>query len=282
MRRLLWWSLWLVILAACSKEPRTFEELKNAGQKAFVEERYADARKYLAQAVALKSSDRDALYFLGISYQRDYLYDSALVFLKRADLLHPRDRQINLELYKVCLAMQDWRNATRAISVLASTGDNIENYYAQLVELNFKLENYPVAYLYLRKLHEKEPEVADHYLKLANMAKLLDSNDVAIAMIDSAIARFGQKDELTLNKGMYLSAKREFASAEALFRILVAKDSASVPYRINLAHALASQKEAAKKTEALKLYEALVPVVNDTIFKLDSLIGVLKEELRTK
>ncbi len=282
MKNFLLLAFFVVILAGCGKEPQTFEELKAAGQSAFLDEDYAGAREYLTRAVALQSSDRSVLFFLGLSYQRDYIFDSALFYLKRVDILYPDDREVNLELYKICLAMEDWRNAIRSIGVLVKTGDKAEDYYAQLAELNLKLENLPNAYYFSRETLKLFPDNPNYYLQLANVAAELDSMDIALATIDSALARFGERDELRLNKGLYLVAKNRAGDAERIFRDLAAKDTSFVPYRINLANALSSQKSTAKKAEALELYRQLQTLVGGEQFLIDSMIGVLENELADK
>ena len=98
--------------------------------------------------------------------------------------------------------------------------------------------------------------------------------DIALATIDSALARFGERDELRLNKGLYLVAKNRAGDAERIFRDLAAKDTSFVPYRINLA--------TAKKAEALELYRQLQTLVGGEQFLIDSMIGVLENELADK
>ncbi|MDH4157131.1 MAG: hypothetical protein OEW00_07640 [candidate division Zixibacteria bacterium] len=282
MKKYLLVAFCVVILTGCGKEPQTFEELKAAGRSAFLDDDYARAREYLTRAVALQSSDRSVLFFLGLSYQRDYIFDSALFYLKRVDILYPDDREVNLELYKVCLAMEDWRNAIRSIGVLVKTGDKAEDYYPQLAELNLKLENLPNAYYFSRETLKLFPDNPNYYLQLANVAAELDSLDISLATIDSALTRFGERDELLLNKGLYLVARNRPGDAERIFRDLAAKDTSFIPYRINLANALSTQKSTVKKAEALELYRQLQPLVGGEQFRIDSMIGVLEKELADK
>lgn len=266
------------ILLGCGKEPQTLEELIQAGEKAFLEEDYTKARKYLAKAIEQKPSDRHLLFLLGTSCQRDYLYDSAFYYLKRLDLLYPDDREINQQLYKIAPQVQEWNSAIQAIQVLIKTGDPEEKYYRDLAELNLRIQNFEVSYHYFRKLHARDTTDADLYLKVANLATDLDSFDVAIAVIDTAIERFGRNNEFLLNKGLYLAAARRYAEAEKILRELVARDSTAMPFQINLAHVLASQNNRAKKEEALAIYQKIRTQVAD-IFQVDSLIAKLQEEL---
>lgn len=269
----------ILMFSACAKEPQTFDELVKAGQTAFVRDDYVTARKYLGRAVQMRSSDKSVLYFLGISYQRDYAYDSAMVYLKRADLLFPNDREINLELYKVSLAMQDWENAIKALGVMVNTGDKIEDYYSQFAELNIKHDNFLAAYVFFGKLVEHEPDNPNWYLQQANVAIEIDSLQVAMAILDKGLDRFGNLDELLLNKSMYLTAAREYGQAEEILRILVGKDSSIIGYRNNLANVLLAQDKTSKKKEAYLILKSIQPLAIGSGLPIDSMVRALKEEL---
>jgi len=281
MRRFMFAILLVGFLGGCGKEPQTVAELSRAGEKAFDNHEYAKARKYLTKAVAKKPSDRHLLYLLGVSYQRDFLYDSAFHYLKRFDLLFPDDREVNLRLYEIAKTVKEWKSAIKAIQVLVETGDPAEQYHAELADLNLKIENYKVAYYFYRKLLEADPNNPNYYLLVANLATQLDSLDISLAVVDSALERFGDRDEFLVNKGLYLVAMKRYEESEATFRYLLAKDSSSLPAKLNLAHALATQDDRAKKREALQLYLQLRPVA-DEVLSLDSIIAALREELNIK
>ena len=281
MRNIVLGSLFFVLLSSCGQEPQTVEELQKAGEIAFGEADYAEARKLLAKAVAQRPSDPHLLYLLGVSYQRDYLYDSAFTYLKRADILFPNDRETNLALYDIAKALKEWRSAIKAIQVLIKTGDPADQYDRELAELNINNENYPVAYYYFRKLLQKEPDSSSHYLTVANLATELDSFEIAINVVDSAIERFGSSDELLVNKGMYLTALKKYGDGEGIFRSLMAKDSTASAYKLNLANALASQNNRTKKAEAYRLYLSIKDAFGPE-FRIDSLLQALEEELDIK
>ena len=278
MRKFIIAGLLFGLLISCENKPKTVDELTKAGERAFLAQDYSKARKYFSKAISQKPSDRRLLYLLGVSYGRDFLYDSAFHYLKQVDLLFPGDREVNLELYKIAKAIQEWKSAIKAIHVLIETGDPVEQYYKELGDLNIMVENYQVAYYFYRKLIEIEPDNPNNYLQVSNLAAQIDSLDVALTVIDSALERFDNRDIFMLNKGLYLSGKKRYKEAEAILRSLLAKDSSSLAYKLNLAHTLSSQDDRAKKKEALQLYLQLQPVASDQ-FQLDSLIDVLREEL---
>jgi tetratricopeptide (TPR) repeat protein len=281
MRKFMFAVLLVGFLGGCGKEPQTVDELSRAGEKAFYNHEYARARKYLSKAVAQKPSDRHLLFLLGVSYQRDFLYDSAFHYLKRLDLLFPDDREVNLRLYEIAKTVREWKSAIKAIQVLVKTGDPGERYHAELADLNLKIENYKVAYYFYRKLLEEDPNNPDNYLLVANLATQLDSLDVSLAVVDSALERFGDRDEFLVNKGLYLAAMKRYEESEATFRYLLAKDTSFLPAKLNLAHTLATQNDRAKKREALQLYLQLRPVAGE-VLSLDSIITALRKELNIK
>ncbi len=281
MRKFMFAVLLVGFLGGCSKEPQTVDELSRAGEEAFDNHEYAKARKYLTKAVAQKPSDRHLLYLLGVSYQRDFLYDSAFHYLKRFDLLFPDDREVNLRLYEIAKTVREWKSAIKAIQVLVKTGDSTEQYHAELADLNLKIENYKVAYYFYRELLEADPNNPDNYLLVANLATQLDSLDISLAVVDSALERFGDRVEFLVNKGLYLAAMKRYEESEATFRYLLVKDSSSLPAMLNLANTLATQNDRAKKREALQLYLQLRPVA-DEVLRLDSIIAALQEELNIK
>jgi tetratricopeptide (TPR) repeat protein len=268
-----------VVLLQCGNEPETLEELTSAGEKAFVDRDYARARKYLSQAVIKKSSDKHLLYLLGVSYARDFLYDSAFHYLKRADLLHPDDPEINKEILPLAKSLGEWKAAIQSIQAFIKNGEPIERYYRDLAELSVKEQNFPVAYIYYRKLLQQEPDDPDVHLQVANLAAHEDSIHVALRVIDSAIERFGEKEQFLLNKSLFLAGARRYREAESLVRSLLLKDSTKISYKLNLASVLASQSDLKKKREAYDIYRELDTILPVTDTLLDSTIAALEQVL---
>ncbi len=268
-----------IILAGCGREPETFDEYLSAGKQAFVKEEYQTARDYLAQAVLKQPSNKQALYFAGLAYSRDQMYDSALHYLGRANVLFPGDREINAELYRIAPKMGEWDVARGAIAVLVATGDPEEMYWDELVDLNVQREKFLQALFYARKILDQNPGNLTNWLTAANAAVEAESLDVAIALTDSAIARFGEKNELLVNKALYYSRADQYAKAEPLLRKVLAEAPDNVGIKLNLAHTLALQNDRTKKLEAMSLYEDLKEKVGPE-FKIDSLMMALDMELQ--
>ncbi|MBU8933659.1 MAG: hypothetical protein KOO62_06595 [candidate division Zixibacteria bacterium] len=278
MRRTCVLILLVLVLIGCSPEPESFEELMIAGKKAFIDEQYAEARGYLGRAVAEQPSDHDALYYLGLSYSRDFLLDSAYFFLSRANVLYPQEREINLELLTLARALKDNKSAIRAIRVLIATGDPERQYYETLASLYSREHNLPNAYHYVRLLLKSEPENIKWSIGVAMAASNIDSVHISLRVLDSAIEKFGPLPELRSNRATFLVAANKFAEAEQEMRELHAEDTTSIPYRINLANVLATQDDQQKKEEALGIYQSLLSLdLKD--FKIDSLISELEKEL---
>jgi len=267
----------LVLIIGCG-EPGTFEELKSEGLKKFSEGDYVKAREYLTKALEDKPSDKDLLYFTGMSYKREYLYDSALFYLKRADLLFPKDREINSEIYEVALAVEDWDYAIAAIMTLVDTGDKLESYYYQLADLYSRID-YPLnIFYYLQRAYEKGMDDPSRFLQYANAAAMVDSLDLAFEIIDSAITRFGEENRFLANKAKYYAFKDDYKTAEKMMRTVLERDTADPGIKFNLANILGLQDSKKKKREALELYRQVKPFIRE--YNIDSTIAALEEKLK--
>ncbi|UCD64337.1 MAG: hypothetical protein JSW34_02555 [Candidatus Zixiibacteriota bacterium] len=278
MKKLVWVLALLLFTVACDKEPETLADFEEAGRKAYLAEDYRQAREYLRKAVALKSSDRDVLYFLGMTFRREYILDSALFYLKRADLLHPEDREINAAIYPIAAELREWETAIRAINTLIRTGDPLEKYRFLLADLNAKQGNPWAAFQHAQALIEAAPDNPDHHYQLAMLAHEIDSVDLALAIIDSAIVRFGPQTRFLSAKGLFLITGGEFEQAEKLLRPIYEADTTVLVSKFNLAVALSLQQAAAKKREAYRLYREIQQLMVAD-YKIDSAVAALEAEL---
>jgi len=264
-------------LAGCGQD--SVQELQASGMRAFEDGDYKKARDYLLKGIAIEPSNKELLYYTGLSYKNDYLYDSALFYLKRLDILYPKDRETNLRLYEIALALEDWDYAMAAMGGLIGTGDSIEQYYAQYAEMWGRKDHPGNAYFYTKKALEVEPNDPNHYVRAARLAVLVEPGPAAIRWIDSAIARFGENDGFLSTKAEIYARQDNYPTAEKIFRALLAKDTSSYAQKINLANVLSSQDNRSKKREALGLYRGVVELAPPN-FRLDSLIQVLEKELK--
>ena len=279
VKRIMIALLFLPCLSGCSGEPESIDELKAAGQKAFLAEDYQEARQYFLKAVAKAPSDKELLYYTGMAYKRDYQYDSALFYLKRLDLLYPNDRETNLRLYEIALALEDWDYALAALGGLIRTGDNIEQYYSTYAELWAKNDHPGNAYYYAKKAIEVDPDRREWYVQTANLALTVEGNRSCLRWIDSAITRFGEEDEFFGAKAYLLARLDDYPAAEEIYRSLLSKDTGSVSARINLANVLDAQEDKIKKQEALELYRSVRDKATPD-FRIDSLIRELEAEIK--
>jgi tetratricopeptide (TPR) repeat protein len=215
---------------------------------------------------------------MGMSYQREYLLDSALFYLKRADLLHPNDREINQAIYPIAAELREWEVAARAVNVLIETGDSLAHYRLKLADLNLKMGNYIVAFIHMRKLLESSPDDPDRYYQMAVVAQQVDSIDVALAVVNDAIDRFGEQSRFLQTKGVLYTTLGEYEKAERILRRLLASESSSLIYKVTLANALAMQPSGKKKLEAFELYKQVQGKVSPAL-KVDSILTSLQQEL---
>lgn len=270
-----------VLLASCGRKSESFEALKSQGQRAFLNAKYADARRYFIKALTIKPSDRDLLYYTGLSYKRDYIYDSALSYLRRADLLYPGNREVNLEIYEAAVAAKSWTYAAGAIDVLVATGDPPDRYLDILAQIYTELdEPLNIAY-YLRKLVAAKPDNPAYYVRLINALLAADSIDAASIVSDSAMSRFGRSNELVACQANIDAYKGNFAQAEKVLRSLLTTDTTQdniYAYKLNLANILSTQKDKTKKREAIALYKEIRGQMKEQA-KVDSLITELEKSL---
>jgi tetratricopeptide (TPR) repeat protein len=279
MRTLFAAILLTLVIAGCSSEPQTAEELKKAGNKAFLAKDYAKARTYFLEALQKKPSDKDLLYFTGMSYKRDFILDSALIYLKKADLLHPDDREINMEIYDVAMTLGEWKYADLAIRTFIRTGDPESMYYRELADIATNMGNRSTAFYYLYKQYDEIGlQEAQRFSQLAGLAADVDSIGLAYRILDSAVTRFGQSDVFEMTRAKILFDDRKLTEAEALLRKLSAKYPDEADISLNLANALANQKSPAKKREALDMYRRIRPSYSNPAL-VDSIIANVERQL---
>ncbi len=271
-------SALLALLIGCGGS-ESVEELRKTGKKAFLEQDYSKARNLFLKGITIAPSDKDLLYFTALCYQRDFVYDSALFYLKRADLLYPDDRELNQTIREVALTLGEWKDAIHATYVLAETGDGYEQYFSQIAEMWNRAGSSLNALYWIRKAMDSQPDNPNWYLQTANFAAICDSFDLAITIMDSALHVFGEDFRFIANKATYYSHQGRYEEAEKLLRPIATCDTANAAYRLNLAHTLSSQKSRSKKREALKIYREIQSEI-DPGHHLDSLITKLEQELK--
>lgn len=278
MKRLRFLIAVIAVCLGCSAVDN-FEDLRRSGIHAYERGDYEKARERLLKAYRLNPSDRDNLYYLGLSYQMDAHYDSALHYLRLAEILNPDDKEIKNAVYQVAYALGDWENALQMKRELYLRGDDDALQHAEdLVELDSRTGRGMAAFYYARELLKESPDDPNRYLQFANACIIVDSSHLALRAMDSAIARFGPEDIFLSNKALYYAYRLDYDTAEAIFRALVARDTLDVAFKVNLANCLSSQEPREKKLEALEIYREIQPVV-DVRHKVDSLIANLEGEL---
>lgn len=268
------------LIAGCTGEPKTLEELTRAGDEAFTAEKYPDARKYYQKALLLKPSDRHLLYFTGMTFRREEQYDSALSYLKRADLLHPGDREINLEIHDMALKTEDHRYVINAIRTLVETGDSEQMYWRELAELYAKDSVPLMSFHYQKLIVNQHPDSPEEYMRLISMALAIESTQVAKDYLDSAEARFGVRNEIKANRAFVLAYERKYDEAEVLFREALAADSSILGFRLGLANVLSMSDDKKKLAEALEHFRMIRVRLGKNEYNIDSLITDIEQRIR--
>ncbi|MFH1685962.1 MAG: hypothetical protein ABIE70_00390 [bacterium] len=278
MKRFVVLLLLIGIIAGCSREPQTTEEFLAAGQRAFVDHDYFRARVCLNEVVRERPSDRLPLFLLGLAYFEDNMPDSAEFFLARVNMLFPKDIEIMEKLYQAQSQSGHWDEARRTMQELFLLGVPEADHLDEIFELSMNAKRFDHAYHWSRKLLQVNPDEPQRWLNTANLAAEVGSIYVAIDVIDSAIDRFGPREELLNNKGLFLVSTDDGARAEKIFRELVDLDTTKIEYRLNLANALSVQSDKKKKREAYRRYNDLADQIPNRVW-IDSTLTQLAEEL---
>lgn len=271
----------LLLLASCSGGGNDLESLRKNGRSAFNKGDYDKALEYLRKGLSQSQSDKEILFLLGQTFEKQQNLDSAYFYYKRCDLLHPKDKGVNQSLYDISITLQDYEQAIKSLQSLIAAGDSEEMYWQQLAELYLRVNNGIRAYIYYTKLLEKYPDEPKYYLMSSNIASHIDSLDAAIRITDAGIKKFGDREELLINKAIYLAGMGKYSQAEKIFRSQLEKSSNKEPIKLNLANVLTKQDNFKKKREGYNLYVELKE--NGTNFPfIDSVITQLETELGLK
>lgn len=271
-------GLVLLLTVSCSQKDDSPEELMVAGKAAFDNRDYYDARLKFAKAVEADPSGREHLLWLGRTYLRERMFDSAAFFLSRADLLFPDNREILLELYPACrdaMLYQEARRAGEKLLLMRAAGDTL---YEGLTEMAVRAGEYMHALYFSQELIKVFPDEAQYYLDAASLAAQNDSAALAVEILSQAVDRLGPKDGLIVNLAVVQVAAGDLASAERNFRLLLTSQPQSVEFKINLANVLSSQEQRSKKQEALQLYQEAIPYLPNGS-QVESKIAALRKEL---
>lgn len=275
-------TLTLLALGGCFSKEERFARFKQAGQDAFARGEFRMARQKFLGALELSSSDRDILYMIGLSYRRDNIFDSAQLFLKRAELYHPGDTAILHALYETAMITRSWQVALDAILALLNTGEPLEQHIDQMVPLYRLLEfPSPVAF-YLRQLVEKFPDSLRFRRDLVRVLCELDSVPIANRVLDTAFGDFGEIPPLIVSRAELFVFENRLAEAADVYRYLIRTDSLwATQYTFFLANTLMLQARPETMREAVRLYQEIRPVFYNQPL-LDSVLHVADSILQAQ
>jgi tetratricopeptide (TPR) repeat protein len=268
------------VLTGCDKkESPGIEAARQSGRAAFEADNFNEAINIFREALKKKPSDRDFLYYLGLSFRKLDLLDSSLIYFRRAKILYDHDREVNRQLLELCPIVGDYECALNAIAALITTGDNERMHWPALAELYYRTKDLYMAAKYCRLILAGDSGKADYYIylssALAQMGKFDESNEVLYKSID----RLGPTPEGYSNIAVNFISMNQLDSAESALRKSLALNPGNVPVWINLAHVLSGQGSRAKKEEALEIYRNYYSQT-PKFYNLDSVISALEAELQ--
>jgi tetratricopeptide (TPR) repeat protein len=248
------------------------------GKEKFDRDDYNGAIESFRKGLQLDPSNRDLLFYVGVSFRREAQYDSALIYLRRTALLHKRDREVNQELYEIAMTLGEWEVAHSAVGALMETGDAERDHYLTLARL-FQRMDWPLNHFYyLRKYMELFPEDSSVYVEAAMVSMPLDSTDVGLAILDSAIVRFGDDTRYKAVRGLIFAYRGEYETAEGILRPLLAADTGAANIKYTLGRVLADQSGREQWQEALELLRGARHQLRGML-PIDSLIADLENRL---
>jgi len=268
----------VVLFSGCGKEEGGYDNLKQRGISAFESKNFMQALNIFREGLEKKPSNRDFLYYLGASYAKIDLYDSAIIYMRRARVLYPRDRDINRQLVHLCPLFNDYECALNAIAVLVMTGDNEKMYWPLLAEFNYRTNNLILAIKYYKLALADNPDIPNYYLYLSSALAQQGNFEEAIDYLNKSINRLGPTVESYSNMGTFYTNLKKYDKAEEYFRGSLALNPDNISIWINLANVLVMQKNRAKKAEGLEIYKKYKSQT-PLIYNLDSLIPALESEL---
>jgi tetratricopeptide (TPR) repeat protein len=271
-------SIILILASGCGESEKK-SDLKTDGMKALESSDFLKAINYFRDALQDNPSDRDLLYYLGLSYKRYDMFDSAYAYFKRAHILYVRDREINQELLDLCPMYGDFDGAINAIAVLITTGDNEKMYYSQLAEFYLQKGENSMAIKYYKLLIDENPDDKRWYLRVAGLLTEEQKFDQSIGFLNQLNERFGPSAEAYANLAINYISTKQLDKAEDAFRTSLSLDPENIPVWINLANLLTERDNREKKAEALEIYKKYYSQT-PKFYNLDSLIPALEEELK--
>lgn len=268
----------LFLTFGCGDKTADAGKLTMEGHRALENGELNQAVNLFKKALLEKPSDRDLLYYLGVSFKRLDLPDSAYSYFRRAKILYVHDREINREIIDMAPMYGDYDDAINAIAVMVLIGDNEKMYWPRLAELHYRNQDMYMAAKYCRLIIADDPESKDYYLylsrSLSQLGKIGESNDVLFDALD----KFGPSSEAYANIAVNYISMNNAPKAEEFFRKSLAVNPSSVPTWINLANVLTEQNDRTKKEEALGIYRQYYEQTPPA-YKLDSIIPALETEL---
>jgi len=283
IKRLVFLVLAFTLALTCSDNPQSVEELRAAGIKAYLDGEYRLSREYLRDALTEKPSDKELLYFTALAYRRDFIMDSAYFFVKRAELLFPDDRELVQELYDIASTLGEYDDARKALLSLIRLGDPLEEHIEELVNMLASSGSQINTFYYLHKWYlEFGLDNSGRFRQLASLAAKQDSFELAQAVLDSAVARWGMNDDFLVVQSEIYFNKNELTKSEEILRDLVDRHPESLEFKLNLASSLSNQRTEQGLVEALEIVRRIREQVADPV-RLDSLVIKLEsrlEELR--
>jgi len=175
------------ILVAVNRAPDNFEYQMELGRQYNDAARYADAVVPLLKAVALRSTDLEALGGLGLAYFESAQYDQAIPILEKADRLYPGNETIQMFLRVTRTRQAGVPRIPEIMETAKSEPDDVD-IRIQLIDLLTFTGRVDEAEPYMKQVWKLAPKEIRPYVKIGVAYVTAGKTDKALDAFQRGLA----------------------------------------------------------------------------------------------
>lgn len=209
------------------------------------------------------------LVHLGFAYQELGEYPQAIAAFERARALNPADASLGMYVGQALLASKDYVKAAAELGTLRKAAPHelrLARLEAQAWRGQGQIDR---AVGILRPFTEAADATPDAFLALAGVYSDARRYDEATRVLAQAEAKFSADADLPFQRGAVLEQQKQYAAAEAAFRVALARDQLHAPTLNYLGYMLVERGQ--RLDEAIQLIDRAVAADPHNGSYLDSL-----------
>lgn len=262
----------------CSSKTNDFASLKAKGLEHIGAGEYEKAEELLSLALKKQPSDRETMFFLGVSQSNLGMDSLAVSSFRKVIKLHGSDVETARNLILASLAAEDWDSGLDGLYALVDAGEPFNTLFLEFYDMYYRSGRLLNASRMMDSLIRKDPERADYYLKAANLKGQIEMYDEAEMQLQEALRRFGPSVEIYSNLGVLQMQQENFSRAEVMFRKGVTLAPTNDGALMNLANCLSISSKPEARQEAVATYRRMSQITFDRL-RLDTVVSRLEYEL---